>query len=332
MQRYQIKTLNGKIPVHVMAPEKFGGEYDRRSPLYVGAVWFASALALTTNLSQALFRKATNGREATLGRILWDMGRDPDHVSCFLVDRFSRYNHQSKWGAAGWRSLDLFYNYREKVQPKLNRDFEGWITRQWIEKCENRQAVTNRMKIVVDLLSQTLASFSREQEIRLLSIASGSAQAVIAAMKRHPALSVRALLIDFDPSAIEEAKRMAGEAGLGDRFDFIRDTTKVMERAAAAFKPHIIEMVGFLDYRPRNKAIGLIKRIRACLPDGGAFLTCNIRKNREKIFLDWILLWPMIYRSEEEFAELLLGGGFSPDKIQLIYEPFKIHGIAVCRK
>jgi len=105
-----------------------------------------------------------------------------------------------------------------------------------------------------------------------------------------------------------------------------------MERAAAAFKPHIIEMVGFLDYRPRNKAIGLIKRIRACLPDGGAFLTCNIRKNREKIFLDWILLWPMIYRSEEEFAELLLGGGFSPDKIQLIYEPFKIHGIAVCRK
>lgn len=332
MQNYQIRILNEEIPVHVMAPEKFGGEYERRSPLYVGAVWFASALALTTNLSQALFRKMTNGDGTTLGRILWDMGRDPDHVSSFFVDRFSKYNHQSKWGAAGWRSLDLFYNYCEKVRPQLNRDFEGWITRHWIEKCENRQAVTNRLKIVVDLLSQTLTSFSSEREVRLLSIASGSAQAVIAAMKRCPELTVRTLLIDSDPSAIEEAKRMAGEAGLGDRFAFILDTTKAVERAATTFKPHIIEMVGFLDYRPRNKAIGLIQRIRACLPDGGAFLTCNIRKNREKIFLDWILLWPMIYRTEEEFAELLFNGGFSPDKIQLIYEPFKIHGIAVCRK
>ena len=332
MQHYQIQTLHGGIPVHVMAPEKFGGEYDRRSPLYVGAVWFASALALTTNLSQALSRKVTKGGGATLGRILWDMGRDPNHVSCFLGDRFSQYNRLAKWGAAGWRSLDLFYNYRENVHPKLNRDFEGWITRQWIEKCENRQAVTNRLKIVVDLLARAFAEFTTGHEIRLLSVASGSAQAVIGAMKRSPAVNIKALLIDADESAIEESQRLVNEAGLQDRFSFVHGTTKVLEKTCGEFKPHIIEMVGFLDYRPREKAVHLIGRIRKHLPEGGIFITCNIRKNREKIFLDWILLWPMIYRSEEQFAELLLSGGFSPDKIQLIYEPFKIHGIAVCRK
>ena len=91
-------------------------------------------------------------------------------------------------------------------------------------------------------------------------------------------------------------------------------------------------MIGFLDYRPRVKAIALISRIREYLPDGGFFLTCNIHHNREKIFLDWVLLWPMIYRTDAEFADLCVEGGFAPDNVRLIYEPFKIHGIAVCKK
>jgi hypothetical protein len=68
------------------------------------------------------------------------------------------------------------------------------------------------------------------------------------------------------------------------------------------------------------------------ISDGGLFLTCNIHKNSEKPFLDWAVLWPMIYRDEQEFADLLIEGGFAPEKIQIIYEPFRIHGIAVCRK
>jgi hypothetical protein len=33
-----------------------------------------------------------------------------------------------------------------------------------------------------------------------------------------------------------------------------------------------------------------------------------------------------------EFAKLLVEGGFTPENIRLIYEPFRIHAIAVCRK
>jgi hypothetical protein len=91
-------------------------------------------------------------------------------------------------------------------------------------------------------------------------------------------------------------------------------------------------MIGFLDYRPKDKAISSIKRIYDSLPCGGLFLTCNIKKNPEKLFLDWAVLWPMIYRDEKELADLLIQGGFSPENIQLIYEPFRIHRLAVCRK
>lgn len=308
-----------------------GLEFQRRSPFYVGALWTVGLWAMVTNVTQALLRKLCN-RKVPLRKILWEMGRDPNHVSSFFVDRFSRYNHRAKYGAAGWRSLDLFYNYHEKVVTELKGNLEGFLTRHWIEKMENRQAVTNRFKLAVDFLARAFEEYHDKEEIRLLSVASGSAQAVIEAMKARPHLIIKTLLIDADESAIEEAKRLAGEAGLVDRFSFIHGSTRSMEKAAIHFRPHIIEMVGFLDYRPHRKAIGLVRRVRERLPEGGTFITCNIRRNRERVFLDWVLLWPMIYRSEREFADILLQGGFPPEKIDLRYEPHRIHGIAVCRK
>lgn len=331
MQYYSIYTDKGALPVQVMHPATFGGEYDRRSSVYVAGTWLVSVLAMITNLSQALARKMINGNNPVT-RCLWDMGRDRSHFSSFAVDRFSRFNHQAKYGAAGWRSLDLFYNYHEKIKPQLNGGIESWITRHWIGKFENRQAVTNRLKISINTLVTAIKSFSKEKEIRLLSIASGSAQAVVDAMKKCPEQNVKVVLIDADASALEEAKRLIAEAGMSDRFTFVNDTTKTLDTVAGEFKPHIIEMVGFLDYRPRQQAIALIDRIRMRLPKDGIFITCNIRKNREKMFLDWVLLWPMVYRSEHELADVLIRGGFLPAKTKLIYEPFKIHGIAVCRK
>lgn len=232
----------------------------------------------------------------------------------------------------GWRSLDLFYNYHEKVKPRLVRNFEGWITNHWGKRLENRQAVSNRLKIAVNLIANAFAEFADEQEIRLLSVASGSAQAVVEAMRKCPDLNIKVLLIDSDESALNEARKLVQQSGFEKHFSYILDSTKALEKASQQFKPHIIEMIGFLDYRPRQKAIALINRIRGHLPEGGFFLTCNIHPNREKIFLDWVLLWPMIYRTETEFTDLVVEGGFAPDNIMIVYEPFKIHGIAVCKK
>lgn len=326
----EYETIEG-VNIATVPVRAFDGEHERRSYAYVSAVWLAGIWFLATNISVAVVRKLKNPR-TPLRKILWDMGRNPKHYSCFFGDGFSRYNHQAKVCAAGWKSLDLFYNYHEKIHPQLDDDLESRLTRFWIGKLENRQAVTNRLKICVNLLSIAFQKFEDEPEIRLLSIASGSAQAVIRAMQKYPGLNIKAVLIDADVTAVQESRRLVHEAGYDNRFTFIRGTSSRLENACAKFKPHIVEMVGFLDYRPDDKAKQLISRIRQIMPADGLFLTCNIRGNREKLFLDWLLLWPMIYRSKREFAEILKGGGFHPDKIQILYEPFEIHGIGVCRK
>jgi len=98
----------------------------------------------------------------------------------------------------------------------------------------------------------------------------------------------------------------------------------MIEEICQDFHPHIIEMVGFLDYLFDDQAVDLIGRIKKILAPNGFFLTCNINKNPEKIFLDWTLLWPMIYRNEEQFSNVLIHGGFSPENMEII----KKHGIS----
>ena len=174
--------------------------------------------------------------------------------------------------------------------------------------------------------------FKDDPEVRLVSIAAGSAQAIIEAVKRRKDLNINVVLIDLDTTAIEQAKKNVKAEGLENKFLFINDSTQALEEVCNKFKPQIIEMVGFLDYRPKEKAIRLISRIRDALPENGIFITCNIRKNREKIFLDWVLLWPMIYRSREELFKLILRAGFKKEKIKIISEPFCIHNLAFCKK
>ena len=327
------RTKESKVAIITLEAESFGGEYDKRSWGYVVVLWLMSIGAMITNLSQALFIKLFRKPKDPLMKILWEMGRNPRHVSSFFGDRFSRFNHQAKVGAASWRSLELFYNYYEKVEPELDNNIvERWLTRFWMKKLENRQAVANRLKIVINLLEDAFKKFINEPEIRLVSVASGSAQAVIEAMRRCPHLNVKAVLIDLDESAIEASRQKAREAGLEDRFTFVKGPTSCLEEVCKNFPPHIVEMVGFLDYRPDKKAIQLISRIRKCLLPGGYLLTCNIRKNREKILLDWVLLWPMYYRGQKRLADLLVKGGFPPERINIFYEPFRIHGVAVAQK
>lgn len=307
------------------------GEDEKRGMLFIASLWLVSGMAFLKNYVHASCIKLRKDPSAELPKILWEIGRSREHVSSLFFDRFSRFNHKAKYGAAGWLSLDLFYNYHDKVVPQLKNDLEGFVTRYW-GGLENRQAATNRLKIATRLLIHAFGHYGHEQEVRVFSIASGSAQAVISAMKDCPHMNVRVVLLDRDDTALEEADREFTRAGLREKCEIIQGTPRRIEEICSRFKPHIIEMVGFLDYQPGEKAIGLLSRIRESMGKDGVLITCNINHNREKVFLDWTLLWPMIYRSHSEFLDLLVQAGFHHKNILLLYEPFKIHGLAVCRK
>jgi hypothetical protein len=171
-----------------------------------------------------------------------------------------------------------------------------------------------------------------------VSLASGSAQAVVEAVQQCGRL-VQVKLLDSDVTAIEASKKMVEQARLSDQFEFIktRIDPRVIRRHCKQFEPHIVEMVGLMDYFNDEWAIRIIAEIKTHISSKGMFITCNINNaySIEKEALDWVSLWPMLYRTPKEFSYILVEGWFNqckfkPNKIKITYDSFNIHGVAQC--
>jgi 2-polyprenyl-3-methyl-5-hydroxy-6-metoxy-1,4-benzoquinol methylase len=251
-------------------------------------------------------------------------------INTFWFDGISPTCREMKENAMHWKALDIAYNYKFEK----GNDFITKITDFWL-KIKNAKAVRNRLKLVKKKLRKEINSvLGKEPEIRLLSIACGSAQGVIEVMAefKQKGASIKAIFLDLDPSAIEYSKKMAQKAGVINQITFVNRSAGDLEVAVNEFKPHIVEMVGFLEYRPKEKAIILTEKINKLLTSGGVALISNIAPNFERGFLSQVLNWPMVYRSPKELSEVIIKGGFNPKNCEIVYEPLRIHGIAICRK
>lgn len=249
-------------------------------------------------------------------------------INTFWFDGLSLPCRAIKEGAGSWKALDIIYNFdfgQKDGMPVRASDF-------WIGML-NAQAVRNRLKLVKHELTEAVEEIARkEEEVRILSLASGSAQGVIEVVAALRHLNLKVTLVDLDPKAIAYSQELARKYGVENQFTFSLGNLLNLERAANGQKPHIIEMIGFLDYRPNEKAVYLIKRIYDFLLPGGKFFTGNICPNPEQHFLKWVIDWPMIYRKPKELRELLVKAKFSPENIRIEREPLKIHTMAVCQK
>lgn len=256
--------------------------------------------------------------------IVGDPNKTTNH---FLFDGLGEKLRLIKEGARSWKALDIIYNHRFGESQGV----EGWLEDFWIGMM-NAQSVRNRFKLIKMELKRALLTFAKEPEIRMMSLACGSAQAVIdvVAELKDAGIRVSVLLVDIDADALEHAKRLAQERGVLDRIQTEKLNVFKMERLARDFKPHLVEMLGLLDYLPKEKAVWLISRIRECLLPDGIFLTCNVHPNIEMYFLKWVINWSMIYRSRAELSSIIADSDFA--NFRLVYEPLNIHGIVIASK
>jgi len=251
------------------------------------------------------------------------------YTNTFWFDGLCEESRMVKEDATTSQALDFLYNYKFGIRPGIKgcfADFWGAMI--------NVQALRNRLKIVKRELTKAVEELRTLDEIRIVSIAAGSAQAVLEVMEKavQNGINIKGLILDLDPRAIEYSQKLAEQKKLADRIIFVNKGVNSIQRVCHNFRPHIIEMVGFMDYRPHKRAIRLVQRIYSLLEPNGVFITCNIKYNREAFFLKHVVDWEMIYRSPEMLADIILMGGFNPKTTKIIYEPHKIHGVVITQK
>lgn len=259
----------------------------------------------------------------------WRLGADAKlRTNLFLFDGLSSNCKEIKRGAAKHEALDVLYNYDRKKGHLVDRF--------WLENM-NSQAVRNRRKLGYWLLvehARQVAQVSGSNTVRLLSIAAGSAESVIDAVckLREEGVILQVLLVDTRQAALDYAMSIAAKRGVQSNFRVEKvNVIRRMKTFAGNFDPHIVEMLGLLDYFSDKTATGLISEIfQRLLRNGGVLLTCNIIPNPEEPVLTHIVEWEMIYRRPERLVKLLVDGGFR--NTELLLEPQKIHGIVVGMK
>jgi len=253
--------------------------------------------------------------------------RSNPKINSFWFDGLGLSPRKVKENAASWQALDEIYNYNfdHSITP-------GTLVDNFWEGIMNCQAVRNRFKLVKQELRRAILRFSNHEEVRLISLACGSAQAVIEVLAelKTKRIIVRVVLLDIDQSALDYAMGLAKKHGVLDQIKLVRASVSRVVKISRDFKPQVIEMVGFLDYIPQEKAIRLVTKIRESLEPKGVFITSNIAPNSEMRFIHWVVNWSMVYRTPEELAEVIVEAGFS--NYRLIYEPLKIHGLAIAQK
>lgn len=232
-----------------------------------------------------------------------------------------------------YKSLELMYQYYK--QPIVGAK-EKLLSSFWESSVINAGALRNRLvltkKELRNAIQERMNGSSRK--IRILSVASGSARAVIEAIAElklvGSAIEVR--LVDISRSALDYSKGLASEFGVSSSVELIRADVRDVSKYCNGWKPDIIEMVGLLDYFHQPEAIQLVSALYDSLAASGALITCNVNDNPEREFVTDVVNWAMVYRSRCQMAEVLLEGGFHPKDCTIFYEPFLIHGLAVANK
>lgn len=248
----------------------------------------------------------------------------------YFFDGISNLCRAVKDNATNWRALDLTYNHYG-IKENLNDRVYNFY---W-HNLRSSRGLRNRLRIVKFLLNKNIEEIAKNKEdIQIISIASGSAQGVIECveMAQKKGIKAKTLLIDLDQTALDHAKKLAKNIGIEDQVEFICDKASAISKVSNNFRPDIVEMVGFLEYRPKEKAIKLVRAIYESLNKNGVFITSQVFNGVDRLFMDSVLNWPMIYRKPGESLLILSKAGFNEDGCNFFWEPFKIHYVMECKK
>lgn len=247
------------------------------------------------------------------------------NINSFFFDGSSHNLREIKKYAASWKALEIIYK-----EPGY---FTG-VADLFFLRIRNAQAVRNRFKVIKNLLRNAIVEQDKSKIINVLSLACGSARAVLEVCSEMKSFgyNFNILLIDRDPEAVEYAKNLACQFGLEKQLEIIAgDVLKTKSYLRRTnFQPHVIEMLGFMDYLSDRAGKMVVAECFNAIPDGGYFLTCHVHPNEEQKFMDTVIEWEMLYRSRDELLSIVKSSPFS--EFNSVTEPHNIHTVVSCRK
>jgi extracellular factor (EF) 3-hydroxypalmitic acid methyl ester biosynthesis protein len=197
-------------------------------------------------------------------------------------------------------------------------------------------AVRNRRTLLADEIVATVESHPTKPA-RVLCMASGPATEVFDAFdhladKTH----LKATLMDIDLQALAFVDDIRGKRKLGSQLELVNENliALFLGRGKARIEPqHLIYSIGLIDYLNDKLVNRLLSFAYDNLAPGGRVILGNFHpRNPAKEFMDYVLEWNLIHRTEEDMNRLFMGSAFNRPCTRIRFEAQGVNLFAECVK
>jgi SAM-dependent methyltransferase len=139
---------------------------------------------------------------------------------------------------------------------------------------------------------------------------------------------VEALLVDIDAEALQRAGANVNRIETGATIRFMREN--LIRWALGRVRQHfglqdVIYSAGLTDYLGRSLFTALIRKCFEHLKPGGTLIIGNFGPaNPHRAFMDHLLKWELIHRSEADLRDIFEDTPFGGDAVEILMEK---HGV-----
>jgi len=221
----------------------------------------------------------------------------------------------------GWRAMKLCYENGEPVDAVDKRILKDAVL---------TLSARNRRRMAVRSLRDLIHKHRVSGDVHVVGIGTGPGFNLLEAMVDVETDRVFAYCIDEDNDAFSFGEKMAEEMGLRGRVKYIPGNAINLE-SLLEIVPHIVKMVGILEYLNDEQVMELLRVSHRILPPGGNILVNSmVASHGVDRYLRRVFNWHLRYRSPRRILRLFADAGFG--EFQLRRDPLGVYAILVGSK
>ena len=198
-------------------------------------------------------------------------------------------------------------------------------------------AVRNRRGLLAEEITDVVAARDDGERARIMSLACGPARELFDVFETlgDPA-QIKATCIDFDLQALAHVAERRDRLGLQRSMTLTPENLihlAIGRKTIDVDEQDLVYSIGLIDYFPDELVVKLMSLIHSLLRPGGKVILGNFHpKNTCKAFMDHVLEWRLIHRSEADMDRLYRSSAFGRDCTNIRFEDQGINLFAECVK
>ena len=198
------------------------------------------------------------------------------------------------------------------------------------------KAVVNRKNYIIEEVRQLLNA-NQGQDLHVTSVACGPAEELFSVYEQladADKKQLKATGLDLDLRACSYVEDKAKQQRLRGHFRVHHADILKPHTYPSFLEPQdLVYSMGLTDYFSDRLCVKTLNNIYDILKPGGEVIVGNFHARcPSRVFLDYMLDWPLIYRTEEDMERIFAASKFGESQVYVDYEEERVNMLVRCKK